>query len=538
MKNSGQPFEYEITVIPAGEGEPYHLGYSGDKNLLEALMQQGIYLSAVCGGRGVCGKCKVRVMEGNIAAAQADREIFSGRELEQGWRLSCMAYPKENCTIRLAAEEETDFDAVTEYRTAVKTTGGKGEKREDYAIGIDIGTTTLALSLVGLSSRQVCRTYTAINKQRAYGADVISRILASNSGRRDELKDSIRRDLLQGIQRLTEKEEVSKSRIKKIAIAGNTTMGHLLMGYSCETLGSYPFTPVNISTIELPFLEVFGTDEFGADEFGADKLDAPVVLLPGISAFVGGDIVAGLLACDFDKAEKPCLFLDLGTNGEMAAGNKDRLLVSSAAAGPALEGGNISCGTGSIPGAICNLEIASGEIKLRTIAGKAPVGICGTGVLELVSELIKAGLVDETGLLTEEYFEKGYEIAKDAQGTAITLTQKDIREVQLAKSAIRAGIEILLLEYGIGYEDIDTVYLAGGFGYKLNIGKAVHIGLLPEELSGKIRAVGNSALGGAVRYLTDSRASQKIEDIIKVSGEIHLANNESFPELYLKHMNF
>lgn len=516
----------DIQVTLIGRGDPLRLECSEKETLLEAMIRQGVYISAACGGKGTCGKCRIQILEGNLDIIPSDRVNFSERELADGYRLSCKAYPKADCTIKLAVGDETDFDVVTDYQQA--SLRQEDFREEGYIIGIDIGTTTIAMNLIGTTSKNIIQSFTTINKQRAYGADVISRMQASNDGKKEILRESIRKDLLEGIRNVVEVAGISKKLIQKIAIAGNTTMGHLLLGYSCQTLGSYPFTPVNIGTIELPLKEVLGVD----------YLNAPTVLLPGISTYVGGDIVAGLLTCNFDKAEKPCLLIDLGTNGEIAIGNKDKILVSSTAAGPAFEGGNISCGIGSIAGAICSIDIEGNKINCQTISQKAPVGICGTGVIEFTSELVKSGLVDETGLLVEQYFKEGYEITKDEAGNAIKFTQKDIREVQLAKSAVRAGVETLILRYGITYDEIDTVYLAGGFGYRINMEKAIHIGLLPKELSGKIKAIGNSSLGGAVKYLLDEHASAKVDQIIKVSNEINLSKDKEFNSFYIEHMFF
>ncbi|MDF2513644.1 MAG: hypothetical protein K0S04_3510 [Herbinix sp.] len=523
-----------ITVTVLGRGSAIQLAYDGTVDLLKALLAQGIYVSAACGGKGTCGKCKIRVVAGELEITSSDRAKFSEKELEQGYRLACKAYPRSACTLRIVSGDEADFEVVSEIVQGVQGINAVSEAGEisdqtqkEYAFAIDIGTTTVAISLVNLVTKQIEKTYTTINKQRAYGADVISRMKASMEGRKDELRQSIRKDLLGGIKSLIEEYQLDKDCIHKIIIAGNTTMGHLLLGYSCETLGVYPFTPVNIDRIEVTFSEVFAED----------YLTAQVIILPGISTFVGGDIVAGLLSCGFVKKEKPCLLIDLGTNGEMAIGNKDKILVASTAAGPAFEGGNISCGVGSIAGAICNVRIEEGA-SFHTIGDKPPIGICGTGVIELASELLKAELIDDTGLLCEEYFDTGYILAKDDQGNDITFTQRDIRELQMAKSAIRAGAETLMLRYGVGYDEIDQVYLAGGFGYKVNLEKAIHIGLLPEELDGKIAAIGNSSLSGAIHYLVEEEAPRWTEHIKTVSSEVHLSNDPDFNDLYIEYMAF
>ena len=337
------------------------------------------------------------------------------------------------------------------------------------------------------------------------------------------MKQSIQKSLLEGIQALTQNGSLS---IEQITIAANTTMVHLLMGYSCETLGVYPFTPVNLDTIHTT-----------AKELLSDEIpDCPVTILPGISTYVGGDIVSGLYALDFHKKDRVSILIDLGTNGEMAIGNKDRLLVSSTAAGPAFEGGNIVCGTGSIPGAICSVSIDDSlHAHVKTIAGKTPFGICGTGVIESTCELLNAELIDETGLLDEDYFETGFPLALEEK---IYFYQKDIREIQLAKSAIRAGLETLRLKYNIPYEEIEHIYIAGGFGYKLNIQKAVKIGLFPEECKDKIIAVGNSSLNGAVKSLWTSDSQSTWTELIDHSAEVELSADKDFQEFYMEHMLF
>lgn len=523
QSNMDKDKKYMITIT--GRGDDVRIDCHKGESLQDAMTRQNIYVSAACGGRGTCGKCRVLLLQGEIDITSFDRKLFTEEELIQGLRLSCKAYPTTDCMIKLMTGDETDFEVVA---PSVRLKNIKKTREDNYAVAIDIGTTTIAVSLIKVNNGDVLWTYTAVNKQRAYGFDVIARMQASVNGKKEELQECIRKDLLAGIYAVVDKTGIQKEWISAIAIAGNTTMGHLLMGYSCESLGKYPFTPVNIDTIVLQFKEMFGTD----------YLDVPVTLLPGISTYVGGDIAAGLLECEFDKAKAPSLFIDLGTNGEMAVGNKERILVSSTAAGPAFEGGNISCGVGSIAGAISNVTIQNDTLEYRTIGDRKPVGICGTGVIELVCELLRSGLVDETGLLEKKYFEEGYPVTEDEKGNRIVFTQKDIRELQLAKAAVRAGIEILIRRYGISCEEIDTVYLAGGFGYKINIEKAIDVGLLPRELSGKIKAIGNSSLAGAIKYLTQASTPERLKHILEVSKEINLSNDKDFNDLYVGSMYF
>jgi len=441
---------------------------------------------------------------------------------------NCATCPKRR------AEELNNgaFEAVAEYAVSEKegtvncdTLKAGNEAGNIYAIAIDLGTTTLAFSLVDIASKQILHTVTRLNSQRKYGADVLSRIQASVDGEQEELRESIQKDLSEGIDELLKEYRIMD--IDHVVISGNTTMIHLLMDYDCSTLGVYPFAPVNTELISGTAEEIIGYKQPGAE--------IKTTILPSISAFIGGDIVAGLYALDFATNKEISLFVDLGTNGEIALGNCDRILTTSVAAGPAFEGGNISCGTGSVAGAICALEINRNDvsdIKLNTIHNVPPCGICGTGVIETVAELLKCGLIDETGLLADEYFDTGFPLTNEQE--PIIFTQQDIRQFQLAKAAVRTGIEVLTKEYGITMDEIDKVYIAGGFGYHLNINKAASIGLIPPELTTKATAAGNTSLAGAVKYLGDTNASDTIQRIKNASEDIILANDSDFQEVYLK----
>lgn len=529
----------EITVKKGDETKELLL--EGGQSLMELLIQNGYYISAVCGGKGRCGKCKVRVLKGAVPVTAEDEKFFNKDELNAGWRLSCLLYPTEDLTVSFELGDESEFVAVSEYDAvngkAIANdteTCGENEAYEksgtcdtEYHIAIDIGTTTIAMQLLGKTSGDIKHTITTVNSQRKYGTDVITRIKASVDGRKPELKECIFKDLKEGIQALLKATGVEMSKVACIAIAGNTTMIHLLMGYDCDSLGIYPFTPVNIDIITGSMEALLGISG-----------DAKVVILPGISTYVGGDIVSGLYACGFDKTEEIKLLVDLGTNGEMAIGNRDKLLVTSTAAGPAFEGGNIEWGMGSVAGAICSVELDGALAKCHTILDKEPVGICGTGVVEAIAELLREGILDDTGLLDDEYFDDGFELAKTSDGRDIVLTQKDIRELQLAKSAIRAGIETLLIKYGVSKEQVSKVYLAGGFGYRLNTDKAITIGMLPKEFANITEAIGNSSLAGAVKYLREQDGRQTLEKIVAVSEEIALSTDKDFNEFYMEHMMF
>lgn len=522
----------EFTVRVLQNGVVTELEGEAGISLLELFVKHDIYISAACGGAGKCGKCKVHFLEGTTEITTDDRVCLTEEELQEGWRLSCLAYPDKDCVVEILSSDESDFDVVSEYQAQKKNTDGATESA--YDIAIDIGSTTIAVNLIGQDTKEVCQTFTTINRQRAYGADVISRIQASVDGKGKELQESIQRDLLIGIREVIREEGIDASLVQRIAIAGNTTMGHLLMGYSCETLGVFPFTPVNIDTIHTTGKELFA----GAEVSVAGLEDVQVVLLPGISTYVGADISAGMLFCEMDRSEGPCLLVDLGTNGEMAIGKAGHYMVTSTAAGPAFEGGNISCGMGAVKGSICGVTIEDEQAQVETIGDKPAIGLCGTGVLETVYELLRNELIDETGVLEEDYFDDGFELAKTPDGEPITFTQKDVREIQLAKSAVRAGLETLLIRYGVSYDQVEKVYLAGGFGYRIDLEKSIGIGLLPEELREKIVAVGNSSLGGAGKYLMEADAPERMEKMMGECEEIALSTDKDFIQFYTDYMFF
>ena len=498
-----------VTVIKGNQKKEIEV--TNGQSLLDALVSQHVFLQSPCGGTGKCGKCKVTVVEGELPASPQDVALLTTKELESGVRLACCAYPQADCTILL--QEDGEYEAIATYAGADKK---ESTTETTYGIAVDIGTTTIALALVGLNSGATIETVSLQNHQSAYGADVISRIQAANNGKLWELQNVVHTDLKNGIAALLQKASVAESSIEKIVIAANTTMVHLLLGYSCETLGVAPFTPVNLGPV----------------------FDEKAWIFPGVSTFVGGDIVSGLLACDFDKLEQPALFLDLGTNGEIALGDKNGIVVASTAAGPAFEGGNLSCGVGSVEGAVCSVVLDGGKVKsLTTIRSGIPCGICGTGVVELVAELLREGILDETGLLNDDYFEEGFSIA-EGTGGIVKLTQKDIREVQLAKAAIRAGVETLMAECHVSSEQLQAVYVAGGFGYQLNIEKAIRIGLLPEEFAGKVVAVGNGSLAGAVLCLQQEENRKRAVKLRDSAKEVSLSEHKIFQELYIESMMF
>lgn len=529
------------------------------KNLLEMLQEKNEYISAPCNGNGTCGKCIVQYKRGATEPTRRDREVFSEKQLEDGYRLACQSHPVGAYEVELPESEETievlsewgkqrktDTEGLTEADTQTlaeaKTSGGiqdketaegTAEKTENaiYGICIDIGTTTLAALLVNLETEADCQTAVSVNHQRAYGSDVLSRISASNSGKKWEIQRCIRQDLQKLIRELLQKEKITEQQIQRIVIAGNTTMCHLLRGFSCETLGVAPFLPVDLSWME-------GS---AADFLGMKELDTKVVILPGISAFVGADIMAGIAKMNMHRSEGYHLLLDIGTNGEMVLGNCRHMYVTSTSAGPAFEGGNISCGMASIPGVISHVFMEkTGKAGFQVIGEtdgenkkQQAIGICGTGMIDLVYELREHQMIDEHGTYSDLYFDTGYELAGK-----VKFTQNDIREIQMAKAAIRAGVDILVKKAGIAFDEVDNCYLAGGFGTKIDITKAAGIGLIPKELEMKTIPVGNTVLAGTKEVLLGRISKDELEKIQTMADVINLAEENDFEELYLSYMDF
>ena len=427
-----------------------------------------------------------------------------------------------------AVDMETVLKAMPEDRIVIGNIDPVGVLRNGTPDGIRretkslMETTTVAMQLIDPVNGGAVKTYTALNSQRMYGADVIGRIEAAGKGKAGDLQECIRRVLREGMDSLTDR---GRRPVRRMMIGANTTMVHLLMGYPCESLGIYPFLPYNIKRIETSWTEVTGQ---------ADR-DFPVSICPGISTYVGGDITAGLYALDFHKREKVSVLIDLGTNGEMAVGNRERILAASAAAGPAFEGGNIVCGTGSVPGAVCHAEWKDGRLRVETISGKEPAGICGTGIIEILYCLLEAEIMDETGRLEAPWDSEGFPV--DEKGN-IRIYQKDIREIQLAKAAVRAGLETLLAEYGITAPDVEEIFLAGGFGYEMDVRKASGIGLLPSGCEDKVRAVGNTCLRGAAAGLRDESGTEAMDHIAGMVKEISLSGNPRFGQFYMEYMCF
>lgn len=380
------------------------------------------------------------------------------------------------------------------------------------AICIDLGTTTIEGALVDRSSGNILAAERVLNSQKAYGSDVVSRIDACLSGKADELKNAVRNDVADLTDKMLKSagiEDWLKDRIPSF-IAGNTVMAHIFAGFDVSGLAAAPYEPVTTDFVE--------TDGF--------------LLMPGLGAFVGGDVLMGMIASGAFESDEVTAFIDVGTNGEMAVGSRDGILAGGTAAGPAFEGGSISCGSPAKPGAISGVEISGRLVDVKTVGDEKPGSICGSGIIEAVSEFLRNGIIDGHGNMAEEY-DGVFTLCQD-----VTVTQDDVRQVQLAKSAIRAGLETLVETAGIRTADVKRLYVAGGFGKNLNVEKCCGIGLIPSELKDKCVLSGNTSLSGTIKYACGEITNEMIRDVKARTRTVNFAGLGSFRQKFIENMDF
>jgi len=504
------------------------------KPLIELLRDRGIAIDAPCNGLGRCGKCRIKAGGDLLPPNDAEKKAL-GAGLADGWRLACQARafgdfwvdPPQKGNARVSMEGLTKKYEFTPWVDITET------GLPAYGLAVDIGTTTVAAYLLDLKDGRRIGTLGELNAQRTYGADVISRITACNEGHLDELRKAI----IDQINEMASRLCPDTKRIFDVALCGNPTMQHILHGMAPEKLAVAPFIPTSLFGFAVP-----------ADEFGIQANPAAqVYTLPAISAYIGGDITADVLSCGMYDDENITLMVDIGTNGEMALGNKDGIYYCSTAAGPAFEGAAIEDGMGGIDGAIGTVRVGKEDIEFDTIGNQKSIGICGSGIIDATAVMLEIGVMDETGRLVdpdeldEKYRDRLDDDARKFmidRAHRIGLTDKDLRQVQLAKSAIAAGIDTLMHNAGIGFDEVSAVWLAGGFGAHIDRDSACAIGLLPKELKEKIHSVGNSAGEGAVRTILDKNAKEILSEIGKNAKYIELSGDPYFMDSYVENMFF
>lgn len=450
--------------------------FAGDSSSLsDVLMKSGRSVEHLCGGRGTCKKCTV---------------IVDGKE-----ELSCQYIIKSDISVSLPHRGE-----ILSETGANET----GKLTENLCYVLDIGTTTLALALVSLDENRIIKVMTRTNPQKTFGADVMTRINYCRKNGAAELNAA----LISEINKMT--AEFDLLMVEKLYVAGNVTMLHLLFGIDCSAMGVAPYTPV--------FLE---SKTEKAERLGIVGIEA-VEALPSIAAFVGADITAGMNFVGMPENGKHNLLVDLGTNAEIVLFNEKSSLCTAAAAGPCFEGANISYGMSATSGAVYSYS----KEAIKTVGDAPAKGICGTGLVDIIAELISNETIDETGFMENQ----SVEIAE-----GVSINQADIRQYQLAKSAVYSAILTLLQMKSISFDEIEKMYISGGFSAKINIENAVKTGLLPKELAQKCIAVNNSSLLGTVKYVCENNNLLVYTDN---STFVDLSANPTFTDLFIENMMF
>ena len=471
-----------------------------------------------CGGHGKCGKCRIFVAGTVTPPSEAELRALSPDELADGIRLACRVTVLGDCTVTAAGQGGSRILTDGALPSSVSTTPPTPAFAR-CGVAVDIGTTTLAARLYDREGHLLSET-SRLNPQSLRGADVITRMEAALDGHAAELAGMTRRALDGMLRELAKAAHQPTEAIEAAVITGNTVMLHLFTETEVEPLTHAPFEAGRL----------FG-ETLTADQVGLTSLSpaATVYLPPCIAAFVGADTVTAVLASDIREREETALLCDVGTNGEMVLWHGNTLYACSTAAGPAFEGAGISMGMSGRAGAINRVWVQDGELCSHVIGEGEPVGLCGSGLVDAVASLLDTELLDETG-----YLEDDPAVIADP----VTVTQEDIRAVQLAKSAIHAGMRTLVHTAHLVCDDVNTLYIAGGFGSYLDVQNAGKIGLLPPELTDRVTVLGNAALTGASMLLLHPHLRPAAEQLARDTRLVELAANPVFVSEYMEQMMF
>ena len=575
--------------------------YVPKKNLLKLLLENDIFVDNPCNGNGTCGKCKVRMLEGNLPPlSKGERKLLKEDEINAGIRLSCLVVPEEDITIEILQKErkhkilttgyvpefefnptiskkifeikmptletqspfedslcealgskKVNWKLLRDYESSYGTVTGvfndselialeAGDTTEFlYGVAIDIGTTTVVAALIDMNNGEELATASRINPQKKFGLDVLTRItyeLEHPEGSKEELQKTIVEAINEMVEELCSEGKVKKENIYEISIAANCTMMHFLLGVDATSIGKSPYAPVFTKAKNI-----------SASDLGIKAAKcARVYCLPSVSSYIGADIVAGAYVCELHKAEENILFIDIGTNGEIVLSKGGKLLSCSCAAGPALEGMNISSGMRAADGAVEDVEITEKGVYLKVIGEEDSIGICGSGILAAVKELLRTGIVKNNGafIKKEQLEESDYryemiqlngnkrEFLLKNTPEQLLITQGDVRQVQLAKGALLSGFYALLKQAKIDMGELDKVMIAGQFGAHLPADSLVGTGILPEEVKNKLVYVGNSSKTGAYMALMSVKVKKEIEELAGEMEYMELGASEGYEKLF------
>lgn len=586
----------KITVKPSDRVYEYEAGGT----LLEILLAQRIFVDNPCNGKGVCGKCRVKIQKGALPEpTETEKKLLKQEELREGVRLSCLVKPENDLEIELMQKErkhevltdgyvpkfEFDVDIrkqvieihkptledQTPYEDQIKNqTGGEllfqslknarfqsgkatvvlhgqqviqveeGDTTGSlYGVAIDIGTTTVVCTLIDMLNGKELANASMINAQKHFGLDVLTRIsyeLEHPEDGAEKLQKAIVDSVNDMIAEACHQASVDPKEIYEVTVGANCTMMHMLLGVDATSIGKAPYAPMFVRAKDIK-----------ASEIGIHVAEgARLYCLPSVSAYIGADIVAGAYVCELKKEKGNVLFIDIGTNGEIVLSNKGRLLCCSCAAGPALEGMNISSGMRAAEGAIEDVKITEEGVRLKVIGNEEPIGICGSGILAVIKELLRVGLIRKEGafiklkqleetdyrypMLQLDGIKREFIMTKKPQ--KLLITQGDVRQVQLAKGAILSGFIALLNKAGIRMEDLDKVMIAGQFGAHLPAESLVGTGILPKEVKDKLVYVGNSSKTGAYMALMSSKVKAEMEELASYMDYMELGATEGYERLF------
>lgn len=601
--------------------KPDNIEYQAQEgeNLLKASEKAGVLIDASCAGAGTCGKCKVKVVSGNAGKPdEAEANLLSGNQIQEGFRLACKVLLMDDLVVEVPGShrgstrkkkmaklpedfipdpgfkkihikvdkpsmknqmndfsriaqaidksdlkihnlllpkihgildsKKGDVTAILNGNILIGLEAGDTEK-DCYGVSFDIGTTTVVGMLWNLNTNKMVDVEAATNPQSVYGSDVISRIQFCNEDEENlkVMQSKIIECFNDILHEIFIRNSLNPEYVYGVTVVGNTTMSHLFLGVHPGPLARTPFSPVFCIPVDT-----------GAKILGINVNEcANVHLLPNIAGHVGSDIVGVILATGIDKLKGSSIAIDIGTNGEVVAAMNGKLATCSTAAGPAFEGACIHHGMRAAKGAIEGVRITKDTVELKIIDAGEPIGICGSGLIDAVAQMLDAGLIEQNGRLieSEEAFAKGipdsisarlfktdtgnqFILAYGENGEHIVLTQQDIREVQLAKGAIHAGIKTLMRFLGMELQDIDRIILAGAFGNYIKKESALRIGLLPNIPAEKIISSGNAAGAGACMALLSNKSRSHAVELAKAVEHVELSMNLEFQEEYMNAMSF
>jgi uncharacterized 2Fe-2S/4Fe-4S cluster protein (DUF4445 family) len=498
--------------------------------LTDCIRKAGLHIETPCNCIGSCGKCRVKVVGELYPPTDEEKKFINA---EEDIRLACIARVKGDVEIELLSSPNSLKTINRGFSITVEPDPIDRVSPDMLGVAVDIGTTGISAYLLDLESGEVLSKASSLNPQTQYGGDVLTRIsyCMNNADGSKQLKEAITRKVDEVIGELTG-DTYNRSSVYRITIAGNTTMLHFFLGEDTRSIARAPYRPVFIDRIDLL-----------ASELGISiNKNGMLTLLPSASGYIGADILAGVIATAFSKKNESAIFIDIGTNGEIAAIHGGRIAATSTAAGPALEGMNISCGCRAEAGAIDSFCIDDNyNISYTTIGGNEPKGICGSGLIDIAAFFVKKEIVLKNGRLNPELDHRIKSRLRDKCfyiTDEIYISQRDIRQIQLAKGAIAAGIAMLLAEIDLPLGEVSEAVIAGAFGYHINPQSIMDIGLIPKGFNGKITFVGNSSVEGARIALINKSMLRNMEALKDQITVLELSTKDKFQEYFINELSF